>query len=295
MDRLRRENPEILLIGNSMLYTRIDIDELQKISGKRISQLAKGGGASACWYLYLKNIVAQSGIQPEQVVIFFRDTILTSAEYRTEGQYGDYLKRLQEKEEPVMNQILESRRKSPFGLSSVVRTAYKIDSRPHIIQSSIHDLALDITKIDLSKKKRKEGMNTRFSVDNLRRDLALENADYNTPEIMNVEPQQFTPAPGSSFLPHIIDLADKLNTKLSFYQVKNAFERTQRPLQESYIHYLRKLKDYLKSRNVLVLEESVKDIPEDWFAEGDHISKDHRLEYTRLFWSHIKDSILATK
>ncbi|MFP6874101.1 MAG: hypothetical protein VCA55_11395 [Verrucomicrobiales bacterium] len=75
VDDLRSENPQILLIGNSMLYSRIDIDELERLSGKRVGFLAKGGSASACWYLYLKNIVAPSGVQPEQVIIFFRDRV----------------------------------------------------------------------------------------------------------------------------------------------------------------------------------------------------------------------------
>jgi len=292
---LRRENPEILLIGNSMLYTRIDVDELEKISGKRVSMLAKGGSASACWYLLMKNIVAPSGIQPEQVIIFFRSSILTSPAYRTGGHYGDYLKKLQEKEEPVINQILASRPKSPFGLSSIIQAIYKIDSQPRTIQSGIHDLALDITKIDLTKKTRKEGMNTRFNVDNLRHDLTLEKSGSDPLGITSNKPKKFTPAQDSSFLPHIIDLADTLNTNLSFYQVKNTLERTNHPLQENYINYLRDLKNYMQSRNVLDLEESGKDIPNDWFAEGDHISKDHRIEYTRLFWNNIKDSLLATK
>ena len=295
VEELRLEEPEILLIGNSMLYTRIDMDELRRISGKRISWLTKSGGASACWYLYLKNIVKESGVQPAHVVIFFRDTVLTSPAYRTTGQYGDYLRMIQSKEDPVIKQVLASNHLPALGLSAKIKSFYEIDSQPRVFQSSVHDLALDITKINLTKKERKDDMNTRFSVDNLRHDLALENVGHNTSGTSRNETTNFSADPNTSFLPHIMKLAQNLNTNLIFYQVQNTQERKGRPLPEDYTSYLVDLKNYLQLQNALTLEEEAGAIPPNWFAEGDHISKNHRAEYTRLFWKKIKGSLLVTK
>ena len=289
------EDPEILLIGNSMLYTRIDIDELREISGKRISWLTKSGGASACWYLYLKNIITESGAQPAHTVIFFRDTVLTSPAYRTTGQYGDYLKRIQSKDEPVIKQVLASNHLPALGLSAKIQSFYEIDSQPRVFQSSVHDLALDITKINLPKKARKDDMNNRFSVDNLRHDLALENVGYSTPRTSRNETHNFSADPDTSFLPHILELSQNLKTNLIFYQVKNTLERKEHPLPADYTSYLVDLKNYLQAQNALTLEEEAGGIPPSWFAEGDHISKNHRIEYTRLFWNKIKGSLLVTK
>ena len=295
VEELRQQNPEILLIGNSMLYTRIDMDELRKISGKRISWLTKSGGASACWYLYLKNIVQESGVQPAHTVIFFRDTVLTSPAYRTTGQYGDYLKRIQSEEDPVFKKVLLSNHLPALGLSAKIQLFYAIDSQPRVFQSSVHDLALDITKINLTKKERKDDMNIRFSVDNLRHDLALENMGYSTPGTSRNETTNFSADPNTSFLPHIMELAQNLNTNLIFYQVQNTQERKGRPLPEDYTSYLVDLKNYLQLQNALTLEEEAGAIPPNWVAEGDHISKNHRAEYTRLFWNKIKGSLLVTK
>ena len=291
VDNLRSKKPEILLIGNSMLYTRIDGNELEKISGKRISLLTKGGSASACWYLYLKNIVAASGIQPEQVIIFFRDKVLTSPEYRTEGYYGDYIQRLQAEKEPLIHQILDSRRNSPFGLSSTIRKIYGINTQPRRLQSKLHDLALDLTEAGSNDQARHLVMNKRFSIDNLRHDLVMGNTAEEPSVNTQDESKLFNPAPGSSFLPHMIDLADQFNTNLCFYRVRNRSREMKHPLKANYIDYLRDLEDYLESRHILTLVEAGESIPTNWFSEGDHISEDHRAEYTRLFWSNIKDSL----
>ena len=219
-------------------------------------------------------------------IVIFRDGS-TSPAYRTTGQYGDHLGGFSPRKIRLQKGSL-SNHLPALGLSAKIQLFYAIDSQPRVFQSSVHDLALDITKINLTKKERKDNMNIRFSVDNLRHDLALENMGYTTTGTSRNETTNFSADPNTSFLPHIMELAQNLNTNLIFYQVQNTQERKGRPLPEDYTSYLDDLKNYLQLQNALTLEEEAGAIPPNWFAEGDHISKNHRAEYTRLFWNKIK-------
>ncbi|MCH2061693.1 MAG: hypothetical protein MK183_13810 [Verrucomicrobiales bacterium] len=290
---LRSKNPEILLIGNSMLYTRIDLGVLEQISGKRISMLSKGGTASACWYLYLKNVIAQSGIRPKQVIIFFRDRVLTWPEYRTAGHYAEYLQSLQVEQEPLISQILDNRQSSPSSLPPSIRSVYGINTQPDRLQSKLNDLAFDLTKAGREDEQRRQFMNKRFGVDNLRGDLLLENTANNAPGQQNHVAGNFSPDPEKSFLPHMIDLGKKLKTNLCFYRVKNGNERVNQRLSAGQMKYFDDLASYLEERQVLLLEEAGELIQNSWFAEGDHISKKHRAEFTRWFWNNVRDSLQA--
>src|SRR5947209_18691498 len=67
---LRARQPDFVLIGDSLLGYSVDPATLESaLSGKRVELLWHGGAASAAWFLYLKNFVAGSGIQPRRVFI----------------------------------------------------------------------------------------------------------------------------------------------------------------------------------------------------------------------------------
>ncbi|MCP5113513.1 MAG: hypothetical protein GY953_21980, partial [bacterium] len=105
-ERLRAYGPEVVFVGNSMLFTRIDKKEYRRLSRNRNRFVTNAATGSACWYLYLKNIIAPSGAKPETVFVFFRDEMLTWPEYRTGSFYADYFKSLQLPDEAVLGQVL---------------------------------------------------------------------------------------------------------------------------------------------------------------------------------------------
>ncbi|MFZ4767059.1 MAG: hypothetical protein ACOYMN_19070 [Roseimicrobium sp.] len=66
---LQRERPDWVLIGNSMLGSRIESEFFNQLSGHRVYRLSISSTKSAMWYLMLKLMVVQSEAKPKCVTI----------------------------------------------------------------------------------------------------------------------------------------------------------------------------------------------------------------------------------
>jgi hypothetical protein len=62
---LQEDKPEWVLVGNSMLNTRVEQHYLEKICGRPVYKLSVSGSKSAMWYLMMKLIVVDSGVKPK--------------------------------------------------------------------------------------------------------------------------------------------------------------------------------------------------------------------------------------
>jgi hypothetical protein len=67
--RVRDEKPEVVLIGNSMVNSGVDLELLGEILGARVTTLHVNGSKAPTWYLLLKNRVFAQGHRPHAVVI----------------------------------------------------------------------------------------------------------------------------------------------------------------------------------------------------------------------------------
>jgi hypothetical protein len=295
-ERLRDYGPEVLFVGNSMLYTRIDRKEFRRLSNSRNLFVTNAATASACWYLYLKNVIAPSGAKPETVFVLFRDEILSWPEYRTGSFYTDYLESLQLPDEPVLGKVLyasqHNRRGLTFDIASGVQSIYGIDHQPAYFQRKLRNIALDITPLGAGKRERRAHMNDIFSLENLRRDLGGDDAALVTKRDSSESPTRFDPSKDASFLPHMIDVADEAGFRLCFYRVKTREDvdgtRSAKPL---FSRYMEDLRTYIESRGALLIDESADPIPAEWYADGDHIAREHRTEYTQMFWEKVKGKL----
>jgi hypothetical protein len=87
IQKLNKEKPDIVLLGDSTLQTGVDRTLLSELMGRKISKFDIQGSASAYWYLVLKNNIVVAKQLPKVVVIIFRDTILTAPGFRVHGGY----------------------------------------------------------------------------------------------------------------------------------------------------------------------------------------------------------------
>lgn len=67
--RVRDENPEVVLIGNSMVGRGVDLKLLGENLGARLTTLHVNGTRAPTWYLVLKNRVFAQGHRPHAVLI----------------------------------------------------------------------------------------------------------------------------------------------------------------------------------------------------------------------------------
>lgn len=293
-EQLRDANPEVLFIGNSMLYTRIDRELFQRESGLRCAWISNAGSASAAWFLALKNILVPSGARPKIVIVFFRDQYLTYPGFRTTGFFRPYYESLQLPEEPVLQQVFsrpaEERQGLQTRIAQGVAQLYGIEKEPEEFQARLRDLSLDLTGFGQKKRDRRDYMGERFVLEALRHDLAADTAEDASGDAGDDDvPRRFDPGPGASFLPHMIQLAKDHDLRLCFYRVKRRVDVDEsRPYSRSLPVYMDALRDYLEANGALLIDESGDDIPASWYADGDHIDEEHRPAYNAFFWKKVR-------
>jgi hypothetical protein len=85
---LNEEDPQILVVGDSVARTNVDKNSVAEGTGKRVSVISEDGAGSALLYLILKNNIVNADSKPDTVIVLFRDTVLTSTAFRV---YGNFL------------------------------------------------------------------------------------------------------------------------------------------------------------------------------------------------------------
>lgn len=83
LERLRLERPDLILVGNSMLYRNVDRALLERLLSVRVGRpikvfyVSEGATTSAWWYLALKDQIARSGLSGVPVGVMITETQLT--------------------------------------------------------------------------------------------------------------------------------------------------------------------------------------------------------------------------
>src|SRR5688572_29288168 len=142
---LEKARPKGVLIGDSMLESRIDPPTLKAVAGKRWEVLAQPGGSSAVWYLMMKNLIAAQSPPPATVIIFFRDRQLTLPAHRTETGYRKTIEGYMRGEEPMVEALLRAgTREQQSGLSRLSQMLYPVQWRRDAWQEKLQSWALDL-------------------------------------------------------------------------------------------------------------------------------------------------------
>lgn len=84
-DAIAAQKPQIILLGDSMVDENVDAPALSHMLGRTVYPISYPGSGSALWYLSIKNNILASPYKPQVLVILFRDSILTTPEYRLGG------------------------------------------------------------------------------------------------------------------------------------------------------------------------------------------------------------------
>jgi hypothetical protein len=96
------QQPQIILLGDSMVEENVDTSALSEMLGRPVYTISYPGAASAMWYLSVKNNISVSPHKPKALVILFRDTTLTTPEYRVGGNFNEALDTLAGADEELL-------------------------------------------------------------------------------------------------------------------------------------------------------------------------------------------------
>ena len=91
VNAIDEEHPNIVLLGDSMLYPSVNSAVLSQTLDKQIMSIGLPGSASTLWYLIVKNNVLEAQVPPKTLVIFFRDSMMTVPAYRVTGRYFEQI------------------------------------------------------------------------------------------------------------------------------------------------------------------------------------------------------------
>jgi len=279
--------PEVVLIGDSMLGTRIDPEVLDRLSDAPVFVNILEGSASARWYLYLKNYLAESGVNPKHVVVFFRDRYLTDPVFRTSAQYQELLHQAMKPDEPVVDRLLEGQDSTRFAkLAKFFEWLYPSQQLRERVadyvvlraQKITDSVTPDGTDFDVA-------LDRTFDIDLLRSDMPSELASE------NLNQAAFDPSPDKSFLPHIVELAKQNGWHLTFYRVKRRPQegdiRTDEP---ELIDYIADLREYLNANGADLVDVTNDDtLGMKFYSDGDHVSEEMRPRYTEQFFERNRE------
>ncbi len=281
IERLEKERPDIVLLGNSMLPCRIDPKLAAQISGRRFSTLPFNGSASAAWFLLVKNVVCEVQPPPGAVVILFRDTVFHLPVYRTTGQRQALIDSLRAGAEPELEQALSGASKHPSvildGLADVVDATWRIDGYQRKMEDRISELAMDLSMLKSpGRGERREIMQKIFALHNLRGDLAadLEASQMGRQDNFDDESRDFTTRPEDTLLPSLLDTCRQHGVRLCLFRVRRRdhAEGPEPREPEEVATYIAAMKAWAENEGVFWVDESDDpDLGIEHFSDGDHI------------------------
>jgi hypothetical protein len=291
--RLRAAQPDCVLIGDSMLRSRIDPEHINQIADRRCAVLAYPGSGSALWYLALKNMACALPHAPSWCIILFRDRQLTLPTLRTEGRYRSGLECLMRDSDPQFERTLEN--------ATLVRTSalekasllfYPLQRHRRDLSENVREHAMDLAIASSSQPLVRRTLDRIFDLKNLRSDLEpLENTNPEDIEKLEREDFTFERAANTSFLPMMLETARLHRTKLLFFRVKcrprpDGDTALDRPGMKT---YQAELRSYLQAHGAALYDESQdQDVTASFYGEGDHVSDAMMRPYTDLFWRKLK-------
>ena len=281
---LRKKQPEVVLIGDSVLGGSIDPALFARETGVNdVELLWNGGAASAAWYLLLKNYVVASGIHPRLVCIFFRERMLTDATFRTTPTYRRFLESIRREKEPVYRDLLqEEETEEENTLGRLIDWLYPLNSRRHVQEEKISRLAFRVAAGSNRIGALRRRVNETFDVAKLRDEVMDEST-----ELSGAKAEEFNPNPNHSFLPHIVATAKEAGIPLCFVRQKRyPLPDGTTPQSESLQRYIAQLRHWLESQgcafvdltNDLEPDQSMYNKPGD-----DHMSPAAKEKMTEIY------------
>jgi hypothetical protein len=280
---LRKKQPEVVLIGDSVLGGSIDSALFARETGMRnVELLWNGGAASAAWYLLLKNYVVASGIHPRLVCIFFRERMLTDATFRTTPTYRRFLESLRHEKEPVYKTILQADEAEESPLGRMIDWLYPLNSRRHVQQEKISRLAFRVAAGGVRIGPLRRRVNEIFDPVKLRDEIMNESA-----EVTGEKPEEFTADPKRNFLPHIVETAKEAGIVLCFVREKRyPLPDGTTPQTEDIQRYMAALRSWVESHGCAFVDLTNSPKPDQsmYTKPGDdHIRKGAKEKATRIY------------
>jgi hypothetical protein len=296
--QLAELQPEGVLLGDSMLGSRINASVLSRMAGAPWESLPYPGSGSASWYLAMKNLVVPQEHPPRWVIVLFRDRQLTLPRYSTEGRSRPRLEAIMRGAEPEFERILAAAAgRKPNWMERAATAAYPIQKHRLEWQEKVRGTALDIAACGRPIEPIALDALQAFDVTRLRSDMgAFVDNDQNLRYALDPEGHDFTAEVGGSFLPPLVETARACGIRLLFYRVKHRppAEGATVPDSAELERYLRDLAAWLgKSGALFIDEKDDAEVGLAYYGGDDHVREPMMAAYTAHFWAKVSPLVRA--
>lgn len=308
---LQKDRPEWVLLGNSMLNSRVDTPYFEQLSGHSVYKLSFSGTKSAMWYLMLKTIVVESNVKPKCVSLLFRDRDLTRPTLRADDN-EEMIERLNGRQFPEWELVMgdyESKRKSSWArlTEQVGRGVNELLPGEKLngwARGKLEKRAYDVGSIGAGGGDNvwRAARNDLLSMEHMRKlkdqssEETLEEMLAKAEEVERNQPSLFDASPNRSFLPHMVALCEQHGIKLHLHRIKTNPDLPQRDAESERLlrEYLEQLRRYAEGKGCLYSDESGKaEITGSMFLDSMHIRTEpgNQQAYMRIFWDQVKPLI----
>jgi hypothetical protein len=277
---LRRIQPRYVLIGDSMLGSRIDPRHLARVIQQPAWWVMQPGTGSAYWYLSLKNVVLGAGLKPKVVFIFFRDFTLTDVLFRLDEQYRWSVDTVAGAFEPELDRAIAKRLEGPwYVVPRMLDAVYQYRPVRDAADAAVRRWPARVVAGAAGADRLQAHLNDAFALDKLRPALA---ADIASGEDELGDFHRMLPR---SILPEIVSLARANGIRLCFVRVQRRPRPDGPPPQSDVLmRYVADLRRYVESSGGVFRDDTGDpDYPLAWYTDGDHTAGRLRQRYTELF------------
>ncbi|MEG3638077.1 hypothetical protein [Magnetococcus sp. PR-3] len=326
--QLQSSQPDLIFMGNSMLGTRLNADQLQAhFPHKTLDLIPENNSYSRSWYLNLKFFVATLSKTPDKVFILFRDQFLTVPwladskdvipKKRTLRERRGVIQRMQ-KEDPTLERIQSHHQKwsdhaydwtaQLFPIirpdSDIRQTAqWHLDSiriLPFLKGYASHvwhryvGAEVKAHNPDMLHQRHQliQRINTNFTRDRLRQSVD-DQPSYSLcveSDATTMYGCDFQASVADSYLPAMVQLAKDNGIQLVFVRIKRRPDAQGVVAQSDTLkRYITDLDHYLKAHQMVLWDlTDDEDIKPTFYFDGDHIHPQYKAHYTDLFATKMK-------
>ena len=281
-DLLNEEQPEVLLLGDSMLEAAVDHEVIAGRLDKKTLPLSLYGSASTLWYLILKNNILLAENKPEYLIIFFRDTMMTAPGYRATGTYLEKIDEFASSDDRLAAQRAYIDQMTPPE-KIMERYVPLYGSRWKIRQSIDYYIRISLGRVllDCDSTCMNRAMERVFKANNLD-ETFLSDAIVDVDKYMYTSGRlDFNDQVGKSLLPEIIRLCKENDIQLIL--VRTPILSFEEPgTQPSGLNaYVQNLAKYLDENEVLFFDFDQKDFTSEYFSDMVHLNEQGQAMFTQ--------------
>jgi hypothetical protein len=289
VDSLVKKQPDVVLIGNSMLNTRVNKSLFQDmVAPNTTGFVAEGGTRSTVWWFMMKNVVGALKTPPKVIFIFYRDYDFTSPGLHLEGNYLDVARSFMKPDDET---LLAMAKNDSGPVQHPVLERYLPDKLTQDVRRRLGNLAVDAGAIGQGKQgddNLQEDLTNLFDFQNLRSDVRDAGAVAN--DVVPDDERVFSTDPTDNFLELFNTFAKERGIRLIFYRVKRRPDAENHVAQdEDLLTYTKEFRHWAESNGHALVDET--DDPRltlSMYHDGDHLARAAMDDYTKMFVDRIQ-------